>query len=82
MQNKSVKTQSMEFLLWHSKLRIRLQWLSLLRKHGCNPWPVTFIFHRYVKKKKKKKKKKDSELGRNLKRHQIDTNSYPHLNNY
>lgn len=67
MQNKSVKTQSMEFLLWHSKLRIRLQWLSLLRKHGFNPWPVTFIFHRYVKKKKKKKIQSLEEISKDIK---------------
>ena len=40
---KNSKGQSGEFPLWHSGLRIQLQWLGLLRGKGLIPSPVQWV---------------------------------------
>ena len=32
-----------EFPLWHSWVKIQLQWLRLLRRHGFNPCPAQWV---------------------------------------
>ena len=35
------KPEAGEFLLWHSGIKIQLQWLRSLWRRGFDPWPST-----------------------------------------